>query len=139
MNKYLKSFLHRGLVFGGFGPMVVGIVLFCIDIAGEAVALSGGQFLLAVISSYLLAFVQAGASVFNQIESWSTPKALACHFSLLFVAYSLTYISNSWIPFEPAVLLIFSAIFIAVYLVVWFSVYFIVRSTSGRMNTKIKG
>ena len=28
MNKYLKIFLHRGLIFGGFGPIVVGIVYF---------------------------------------------------------------------------------------------------------------
>ena len=26
MNKYLKEFFHRGLIFGGFGPIILGIV-----------------------------------------------------------------------------------------------------------------
>ena len=26
MTKYVKQFLHRGLVFGGFGPIVAGII-----------------------------------------------------------------------------------------------------------------
>lgn len=137
MNKYLKSFLQRGLAFGGFGPIVVGLVLFFIDLAGGTVALNGSAMLLAVVSSYILAFVQAGASVFNQIEEWPLTKSLFCHFSLLFVAYSLTYVLNSWIPFEPMVLLIFCIIFVAVYFIIWITVYLLVRAHTKKLNARL--
>ena len=74
MNKYLKEFLHRGLVFGGFGPIVLGIVYAILESTVEHFSLNGIQILIAIISVYILAFVQAGVSVFNQIESFSVPK-----------------------------------------------------------------
>ncbi len=130
MNKYAKEFLHRGLMFGGFGPVVAGIVLACIP----AVRLSGGEVLVAILSTYALAFIHAGASVFNQIEHWSMAKSLLCHFGCLYLAYSLCYLVNSWIPFEPMVLVIFTAAFAAVYFVVWGIVYACIRSAEKKMN-----
>lgn len=137
MNKYLKSFLQRGIAFGGFGPIVVGIVLFVIDIGQTEVLLTGSEILLAVVSSYILAFVQAGASIFNQIDRWPLTKSLLCHFSLLFVTYSLTYIVNSWIPFEPMVLLIFFLVFTLVYFIIWLSVYFAIKAHTKKLNSKL--
>ena len=32
MNKYVRSFLHRGLMFGGFGPIIIGIVYLVLGI-----------------------------------------------------------------------------------------------------------
>lgn len=139
MNKYVKSFLHRGLIFGGFGPIAVGIVFAFLDISMSDFHLTGAEILLATVSSYLLAFVQAGASVFNQIDEWPITKSLFCHFSTLFVAYTLCYFGNAWIPFEPIVILIFSLIFIVTYLVIWLAVYLIVRSTSERFNKRLNG
>ncbi len=137
MNKYVKEFFHRGLIFGGFGPIVLGIVLFAINLSGEAVILTAKDYLTSTASIYLLAFIHAGASVFNQIEHWSLPKSLFFHFSSLYIIYSLCYIINSWIPFEPKVLLIFTAIFVAVYFAVWITVYLIIKSTSERLNKKL--
>lgn len=134
MNKYAKEFLHRGLLFAGFGPVVAGVVLACIP-AGE---LTGGQVLLAVVSTYLLAFIHAGASVFNQIEHWPLAKFLFCHFGSLYLAYSLCYLVNSWIPFEPLVLAVFTAIFAVTYFVVWGIVYLCIRTTEKKMNQKLK-
>ena len=42
MNPYVKRFLHRGLVFGGFGPLVMGIVYWCLSLTLGNIALSGG-------------------------------------------------------------------------------------------------
>ncbi|MBQ8576338.1 MAG: DUF3021 domain-containing protein [Clostridia bacterium] len=137
MNIYLKSFLHRGLLFGGFGPIVVGIVYLVLEKSIENFSLSGTQVCLAIASSYLLAFVQAGASIFNQIEHWSLPKSLFCHFGSLYLTYVLCYILNSWIPFKYEVILIFTAIFVAVYFVIWTVVYFSVKTASRKMNTKL--
>ena len=138
MNNHLKAFLHRGLIFGGFGPIVLGIVFFCIELSGAQMVLSGGEVMLAIISTYILAFVQSGASVFNQIEEWPITKSLLCHFSLLFAVYSLTYILNSWIPFEPLMLLIFFLVFVAVYFAIWLTVYFSVKAHTKKLNSKLK-
>ena len=133
VNIYAKRFLQRGIAFGGFGPIITAVVLALIP----GVTLTGGQILLTVVSTYLLAFVQAGVSVFNQIEHWPLPKSLLCHFGSLYVVYSLCYLVNSWIPFEPMMLVIFTAIFVLVYAVVWLTVYLCVRGASRKLNEKI--
>lgn len=136
-NPYLKKFLHRGLLFGGFGPIVAAIVLFFIARATH-VTFGGAQLLAAVVSTYLLAFLHAGASVFNQIEHWSTAKSLLCHLGTLYVAYAGCYLVNAWIPFEPLVILIFTAAFAAVYFGIWLTVYLSVRAFSRRCNAMLR-
>ncbi len=137
MNRYLKEFLHRGLMFGGFGPIILGIIYMILSNTLTDFSLDGGQICLGIISIYLLAFLQAGASVFNQIDSWPLPKSLLCHFSVLYLAYVFCYIINTWIPFEATVLLIFTLIFVVIYFAVWTIVYFSVRSISKRFNQKL--
>ena len=137
MNKYVKEFFLRGLLFGGFGPMVCGIVLWIVQLTDVKVLLSDGQILLAIASTYVLAFVQAGASVFNQVESWPIAKSMAFHFLSLYVVYVACYLANSWIPFQWQVVAIFTAIFVVVYFVVWVTVYLIVKNTSKQLNKKL--
>ncbi|MDD6479290.1 MAG: DUF3021 domain-containing protein [Oscillospiraceae bacterium] len=138
MNKYLKAFLHRGLIFGGFGPIILGIIYAVLQKTVEDFSLNGTQTLIAIISIYLLAFVQAGASVFNQIESFSVPKSLLCHLSLLYVAYVTCYLINNWIPFNPSVILIFTAIFLIIYFVVWLTVVITIKIVSRKLNAKLQ-
>ena len=137
MNKYVKEFFHRGLIFGGFGPIILGIVFAILEGTVDGFTLGGGEVLVAVISTYVIAFVQAGASVFNQIEHWPITKSTLCHFSSLFLVYSIGYIINAWIPFEPVVLLIFCLVFIAVYLTVWLTVYLSTKAYTKKLNEKI--
>ena len=138
MNKYVKEFFHRGLVFSGFGPIILGIIYFVLSKTVDGFTLSGVEVMTGIVSTYLLAFVHAGASVFNQIEHWSIMKSLLCHLSTLYIAYSLCYVVNTWIPFEPKVLLIFTIIFMVVYFVVWGIVYFTIKTTSKNFNAKLK-
>mgnify|MGYP003563974543 CR=1 FL=1 len=138
MNKYVKEFFHRGFVCSGFGPIIFGIIIFIVSIMTDNLVLNAGEVLVGIVSTYLLAFVHAGASVFNQIEHWGIGKSLLCHLSTLYVAYSLCYLINTWIPFEPKVLLIFTLIFMAVYFVVWGFVYFSIKATSKNFNAKLK-
>lgn len=137
MNSYLKEFLKRGMMFGGFGPIVLGVVFLVLSRTVDSFSLTAKDYFIGTVSVYLLAFVQAGASVFNQIEQWPLSKAMLCHFSVLYVSYSICYVLNSWIPFEPKVLLIFTAIFIIVYLITWLTVFLIVKSTSKKLNGKL--
>ena len=137
MNKYLKQYFLRGLMFGGFGPIVAGIVFLILQLTNLSINLTGTQIFMAIISTYLLAFIQAGSSVFNQIESWPTAKSLGIHFLSLYLAYSACYILNSWIPFDWGVIAIFSVIFIVLYLAIWLTVYLIIKSTSKKLNNAI--
>ena len=138
MNKYVKTYLHRGLLFGGLGPIVAGIVLGIIQLSGTEVRLSGVEVFVFTLSTYIMAFVQAGSSIFNQIEDWSIAKSMGLHFSSLYVVYIGCYLVNRWLPFEWLVIGIFTAIFVVVYLAVWLTVYLIVRSTSKKLNQRIR-
>ena len=137
MNIYLKHFLQRGLAFGGFGPIIAGIVFLSLSCSLPDFTLTGPQIFLAILSTYILAFIQAGASVFNQIESWPIAKSLLCHFATIYAAYTLCYLINTWIPLRWEIIAIYTAVFIAVYLAVWVSVYIAVKITSRRLNERI--
>ena len=137
MNKYLKEFIHRGLIFSGFGPVIIGIVYAILDGTIDGFHVSGSQILLAIVSSYVLAFVQAGASVFNQIEEWSVAKSTAYHFATLYLVYVLCYVINTWLPLKAEIIIIFTAVFIVGYFVIWISVVTSLRLVSKKMNQKL--
>lgn len=134
MNKYVKEFLHRGLMFSGFGPIVAGIIsLF------EPMPIKDGKTIFAaILSTYLLAFIHAGSSVFNTVEKWSPSKTAFIHLGTLYVSYLACYLVNSWIPFDIKVVGIFTAIFVVGYFAIWLPVYFSVKSASKEMNMKLK-
>ena len=134
----VRDFFFRGLLFGGFGPIIAGIIYLILHFTLEDLTLTGLQVFTAIVSTYLLAFVHAGASVFNQIESWPLAKSTLCHFGVLYVAYILCYVINSWIPFEPLVLGIFTAIFAVGYAVIWLAVYVSIRVTVKRLNRSLR-
>ena len=138
MNIYLKQFLHRGAIFAGLGPIIGGVVYLALDFSLEDFSVSGIDAFVAIVSLYLLAFIVAGASVFNQIEGWPVAKSLFFHLSTLYLAYTGCYLVNSWIPFEPMVLIIFTAIFLLAYFIIWLTVFISVKAASKRLNEKIK-
>ncbi len=137
MNKYLKEFLHRGLIFGGFGPIIMGIIYAILQKSIEGFSLNGYEVLIALVSIYILAFLQAGASVFNQIEHWGIAKSLGFHFLTLYIAYIGCYLLNRWIPFNVNFILIFTAIFIATYFMIWLTVFILVKAVSKKLNKSI--
>ena len=138
MNKYVKEFLRRGLMFSGFGPIIFGIIVLCISYFDSVAVHSARNIFMGIVTTYTIAFVQAGVTVFNQIEHWSVPKSLLCHFGLLYVVYSLSYIANSRIPFKAEVLVTFTVIFAVVFFAVWGIVYLCVRNTSKKINEKLR-
>ncbi|MBR5497950.1 MAG: DUF3021 domain-containing protein [Clostridia bacterium] len=137
MKKIIKDFCHRGLIFGGFGPIILGIIYMIIEKTTPDFSLTATQIFVAIISVYMIAFIQAGATVFNQIEHWSIPKSTFCHFSMLYLVYVISYLVNSWIPFNINVILIFTGIFVAVYFAVWITVVLTIRLTTRKLNKKI--
>ena len=136
MKKHMISFLHRGLIFGGFGPIITGIILWIISLFHEVV-LTGYEVFIVIISTYLLAFVHAGASVFNQIEDWPLSKSMAAHFSSLYCVYVFCYLVNRWLPFNWLDILFFTLIFVVIYFVIWLVVYIIIKNTTKEMNKRL--
>ena len=130
--------MHRGLIFGGFGPVVIGIVYFILEKTIPNFSLGGSEVLLAIVSTYLLAFVHAGASVFTGIEEWGLAKSFACHFAVLYAAYSVCYIANDWIPRSIIGFSVFTGIFAAFYLLVWAIVVICVKIASKEFNKRLK-
>ncbi len=137
MNKYAKEFFKRGFAFGGLGPIIAGIVYLILDYTVTDFSLSGTEAFTAIISTYLLAFVHAGASVFNQIEHWAIPKSMLFHFTALYASYTLCYLINSWIPFDIKVLATYTAIFVIIYLLVWAIVLITLKATTNKLNRKL--
>jgi hypothetical protein len=137
MKKYIITFLHRGLIFGGFGPIITSIVFFILSLTLENFSLTSSQILISTLSTYFLAFIQSGSSVFNQIEGWSIGRSLLLHFSTLYFAYVSCYLVNSWIPKSTSFIIFFTAIFTLAYLAVWLTVYVSIRITSKCFNRQL--
>lgn len=137
MNRYVKEFLHRGLIFGGFGPIIVSIIYLVLPYSIKDFSLSGDEIFIAIISSYLLAFIHAGSSVFNQIEHWGIMKGLLCQLATLYLSYASCYLINSWIPFDLSVVGIFTGIFVLGYLVIWGIVYLCVKASAKKLSEKL--
>lgn len=137
MNRYFKQFMRRGLVFGGFGPIVMGIIHLTHYLIVGNYFVSGKQIFCEIISIYVLAFIQAGASVFNQIEEWSVLKCTTVHFLTLYLAYVICYVSNTFMPFKIEVILMFTLIFAVVYFAVWSVVVISIKCVSRKMNKRL--
>ena len=138
MNKYVKAYLLRGLIFGGFGPIITGIILWIIHRSGTEIVLNGDKLLLTLVSTYLLAFIHAGSSVFHQIEKWPLTKSMICQLSSLYFAYGSCYLVNQWLSFDWKALAFFTGFFVVGYLIIWLSVCLITRSVSNRLNQRIQ-
>ncbi len=94
--------------------------------------------MIGIISTYVIAFVQAGSSVFPSIEKWSLGRAMLVHFAAIYSVYTVAYLINSWIPFKIEVFVAYTAIFVAVFLASWLSALLIVKKTSKKFNSKLK-
>lgn len=138
MNKYVKEFMIRGLIFGGLGPIVTGIVFMILGFCNVDLKLEGWQVLLAIVSTYLLAFIHAGSSVFEQIEEWSVFKSAGIHMLTIYVIYLGTYLINRWIPFDWIVVIIFSGAVLLTFLLIWLICYLVNRDYKKKLDHILK-
>ena len=138
MNKYLKEFLFRGVICGGFGPIVVGIVYAIVGYVTKDNLITTNNFLVAILSSYVLAFLVAGSSMFYQIEHWGLSKAILFHILVLYISYLGCYLLNSWLAFNIIDVLVFTGIFIAGYLLIWLIIYISIKHTEKKLNKKVE-
>ena len=137
MNKYLKMFLNRGIVFGGLGPIVVAIVYGIVGAVTKDNLVTTNQLAVAIITSYVLAFVVGGGSMLYNIEHWGFIKSSLIHFTSLYFSYLLVYLANNWFPFSWVGITIFTLIFIGGYFIIWLSIYLSIKVQAKKLNDKI--
>ncbi len=136
-KEHLKEFLHRGALFGGFGPVVVALVYLIVGYCTGETAMTTEMFFRATVTGYFLAFLVAGASIFYQIEAWGLAKSSLCHLLVLYTTYLGAYLFSGWLEAEIATVAIFTAIFAAGYLVIWGIIWLSIKATARKFNEKM--
>lgn len=135
MKKRIKEFLFRGLICGGFGPLVYGIVMLIIDSCGVDSTNDGVMIFKGIISTYIIAFLVAGVSIIWQEEKLGLGLSIFIHGSILYLCYLSMYLINGWILSEN--ILVFSLIFVFGYALVWSVIYSVETIKMKKMNQQL--
>lgn len=132
MNRFVKEFFRRGMLFAWGGPAVVAIVWLILGKTGQLEALPANEAVLGVLSSTVLAFVAAGITAVYQLEQLPKPMAGLIHLAVLYVDYLTVYLLNGWIA--SRVIAAFTLVFAAGFLLIWAAVYLTVSHSVKKMN-----
>lgn len=138
MNKYVKEFFHRGLIFSGFGPVVAGIVYLILSKTIKDFSLTGFEVFLAIITTYLIAFIHAGISVITTYDKLNKLQQSVIQGIVLYTTYLTGYLLNSWLPLDLKVILIFSSCFIFGFILIWVIVYLSTKKLTDKMNKSLE-
>lgn len=138
MRKTALEFVRRGLVAGGFGPVILAVLYIILERSGEIVSLTASQVCTGIFSLYALAFIAGGMNVMYQIERLPLMAAISIHGGVLYIGYLITYLVNGWLELGKAPIMVFTAIFIAGYLAIWAVIYHITRRNTRRLNEMLK-
>ena len=138
MRKTALEFVRRGLVAGGFGPVILAVLYIIIERSGEIVSLTASQACTGIFSLYALAFIAGGMNVVYQIERLPLMAAISIHGGVLYIGYLITYLVNGWLELGKTPIMVFTAIFIAGYLAIWAVIYHITRRNTRRLNEMLK-
>ena len=138
MRKTALEFVRRGLVAGGFGPVILAVLYIIIEQSGEIVSLTASQMCTGIFSLYALAFIAGGMNVVYQIERLPLMAAISIHGGVLYIGYLITYLVNGWLELGKTPIMVFTAIFIAGYLAIWAVIYHITRRNTRRLNEMLK-
>ena len=138
MKNLVKKFCLRGLICGGFGPLVYALVMIILFWCNVDTISHGMMMFKAVFSTYLMAFVIAGASTIWEEERLGLPICILIHGTILYLCYIITYITNGWIQTDWVPLLVFSGVFVLGYLLIWFIIYVVEKNRAKRFNKGLK-
>ena len=94
----VKEFFKIGLMAGGGGPIILAIIYAILQACGTVEVLTVSEVILAIFTSFLLAFVAGGVSVVYRIEKLPLMWASLIHVSVLYLDYLIIYLVNGWLP-----------------------------------------
>lgn len=139
MKKFWLEFLHRGLLVGAFGPVVLAVVYGILGAVGVLESLSPGQVCRAILSVTLMAFVAAGITGIYTVERLPLISAILIHAGVLYLDYLMIYLVNGWMPRELASYGIFTACFAVGYALIWVGIWCCTKARTERLNRRIRG
>ena len=138
MKKFALSFLHRGLVACGFGPVVLAVVYLVLYQRGVVQVLTVHEVCLGILSLFALAFVVGGMNAVYQIERLPLMMAILLHGAALYISYLITYLINGWLRWGVTPIFVFTCIFLLGYLLIWAIIYFVNKKNTVRLNEQLR-
>ena len=134
MKRFIKDFLHRGMISCGFGPLVLAVIYLVMQGVGAIDTLSVNGVCIGIFSLSALAFIGGGMEAIYQIERLPLMVAILIHGGVLYIGYLGTYLLNDWLDIGAMPIIVFTAIFVVGYIVIWAVIYSIIKRKTAKLN-----
>ena len=138
MKKIMLEFVHRGLISGGFGPIVLAILYLILQKQNLLDILTVNQVCRGIFSLFALAFIAGGMNVIYQMERLPLMIAILIHGGVLYISYLGTYLLNDWLELGVFPILVFSGIFLVGYMIIWVIICTIIKKQTKKVNELLK-
>lgn len=138
MKKYVRTFLHRGLMACGLGPLVLAVLYLILHQQSVVETLTVREVCMGIFSLSALAFIAGGMNTIYQMERLPLLMAILIHGGVLYVGYLATYLLNNWLDWGAAPILVFSGIFVLGYLAIWAIIYTVIRKRTQKLNAILR-
>ena len=138
MKRFLSDFMRRGMMAWGFGPLVLAVLYWILHTQGVVDTLTVEQVCTGILSITGLAFLAGGLNAVYQIEKLPLMVAMLIHGGVLYAAYLVTYLVNSWLEGGIIPIFVFTCIFVAGYFLIWAVIHALVKRNTARVNAVLK-
>ena len=138
MKKFFSTFVHRGLVAMGLGPIVLAIVYLILEKSTIIDTLTVNQICKGIFSLSGLAFIAGGMNAIYKIERIPLMSAILIHGLVLYFAYLGTYLLNDWLDLGIETIIVFTTIFVIGFVVIWAIIYSIIRKNTLKLNELLR-
>ena len=137
MKQFMKTFIHRGALFCGLGPVIAAVVYIFLSANGTVTAIAVSTYIREIFTATLMAFIAAGISAIYTVEKLALPLAGLIQGAVLLLDYLSIYLLNGWLKPSLMTIVIFISIFIAVFGAIWMIVYLCIQRQIKRLNENI--
>ncbi len=134
MKRFISDFFLRGLIAGGFGPIILAILYMILQHNNIIDTLTVKEVCTGIFSVSVLAFICGGMNAVYSIERLPLSVSIMLHGAVLYICYLVTYFLNSWLESGIKPILVFSGIFILGYLVIWTIIYCVNKRKTEKLN-----
>ena len=138
MKTFIRTFVHRGCIACGIGPVVLATLYLILKQSNAIDILTVDQVCIGIFSLTALAFVAGGMNAIYQIERLPLMTAILIHGAGLYVSYLGTYLINDWLEWGIIPIIVFTWIFVLGYIAIWAIVYFIIKRNTAKLNEQLR-
>lgn len=136
MKQFIKTFVHRGALFCGLGPVIAAVVYIFLSANGAVTTIAVSTYIREIFTATLTAFIAAGISAIYTVEKLALPLAGLIQGAVLLLDYLLIYLLNGWL--KPSLMtIVIISIFVAVFGAIWMIVYLCIQRQIKRLNENI--